>query len=251
MYIDLVMALNFAVDLLLILGANFLAGFPATLPRAIAASIVGGIYAGLCLLPGFSFLGSLLWRLIVLVCMSMIAFGWNRSAIRRGILFLFLSMALGGIALGLGNGGIPTLLGASAVVTLLCALGFRTNAGKQQYAVIRLGLNGKKHRVTALYDTGNTLKDPLTGKQVILVGPEVARALLGLDESQLMDPLGAVGCRSGLRLIPYRSIGQPNGMLLGSKMDEIYIDGVRRDAVVAFLPQSLGNGMYEALAGGI
>ena len=250
-YIDLVMGINFAVDLLLLVGTNFLAGYPAGWKKCAVSSALGGIYAGFCLLPGFFFLSSFLWRLVILGIMSVLAFGMNRSAIRRGILFVFLSMALGGIALGLADGGVVALLAAAGGLSLLCALGFRSSPGKQHYANVKLK-NGDRHRyITALYDTGNTLKDPLTGKQVILVGPEVAFSLLGLTRSQLADPFGTIGKIAGLRLIPYRSVGQPCGMLLGAKLDEVYVDGILRDMIVAFLPESLGNGTYEALAGGI
>ena len=89
-YLDLVMVLNFAVDLLLLMGANGLSGFPTVFGRCIAAAAVGGIYGGICMLPGFAFLGSTWWRLVILAGMSVLAFGWDGSALRRGILFVLL-----------------------------------------------------------------------------------------------------------------------------------------------------------------
>lgn len=250
MFIDLVMGLNFGVDLLLLVGTNFLAGYPAGWKRAAGAAAVGGVYAGFCLLPGFVFLSSLFWRMVLLAAMAILAFGLNKSALRRGILFVFLSMALGGIALGLGSGGPMALLAAAGGVALLSRLGFRNSPGKQQFATVKLKFADKQQDITALYDTGNTLKDPLTGKQVILVEPKIAFSLLGLTRSQLADPFGTMGKVSGLRLIPYRSVGQPCGMLLGAKPDAVYVDGILRDVIVGFVPERLGNGAYEALAGG-
>lgn len=253
MYLDLVVMLNFAVDFLLLMGTNSLAGFPKAPGRSAAAAAVGGIYGGVCLLPSFRFLGGTVWRIVFLGIMAVIAFGWNRSAVRRGILFVFLSMALGGIALGIGNGGALALIGAAAGVALLCAVGFQGKAGSQKYSTVELQLKGKSRRMTALHDTGNTLKDPVTGRQVLVVGADAARDLLGLTPQQLASPVQTMAEAKvpGLRLIPYRAVGNPCGMLLAMKMDEVRIDGVRKDMIVAFAPQRLGYDGVDALAGGI
>ena len=91
-YADVVMLLNFAVDFLLLLGTNRLTGYPPTLKRLSLAATLGGLYGGMCILPGFAFLGNTAWRLVFLGLMALIAFGCNESALRRGVLFVFLSM---------------------------------------------------------------------------------------------------------------------------------------------------------------
>lgn len=252
-YFELVAGLNFLVDLLLLLGANTLAGFPLRLKRSSAAAALGGIYGGLCMIPQVSFLAGTLWRLIFLGLMAVIAFGWNRSALRRGVLFVFLSMALGGIALGLGSGGVWALIGAAAGVALLCAVGFHGKAGRQKCSTVELSLNGRRRILTALHDTGNTLRDPVSGREVLVVGADVAWDLLGMSPEQLASPVQTMAevRIPGLRLIPYRAVGQAAGMLLAVKMDEVKLGGQSRDMIVAFAPQKLGMDGYEALAGGI
>ena len=250
-YVDLVMVLNFLVDFLLILGANSLSGFPPGYGRAVLAAAVGGIYGGVCLLPGFSFLGNSFWRLVFLGVMAVAAFGFDRSALRRGVLFAVLSMALGGIALGLNQKGTAALIAAAAALSLLCAVGFRTNAPGRKYGRVELRLGNRKRAVTALHDTGNTLRDPVSGAPVLVVGADVAWDLLGLTPAQLATPIETMLQVPGLRLVPYRSVGQPGGMLLAVKMDEVRLDGKKWDCIVAFAPQNLGNDGYEALAGGM
>ena len=252
-YLDLVMLLNFLVDFLLILGTNRLAGYPASPLRAAAASAVGGIYGGVCLIPGFSFLGNNWWRLIFLCLMAAIAFGWNRSALRRGVLFVLLSMALGGIALGLGSGGGLMLIAAAGGVALLCAVGFQGKIGARQYLQAELVFAGRKKLLTALCDTGNTLRDPITGSSVLVVGADVAWELLGLTDAQLAAPIETLASAGipGLRLIPYRAVGQPCGMLLAIKIDSVKIGGKGCAPIVAFAPHKLGNEGYQALAGGV
>lgn len=250
-YLDLVMGLNFCVDFLLLLGTNQLAGFPARPGRCALAAGLGGIYGGLCLLPRLLFLAFPLWRLVFLAMMAVICFGFDRSALRRGTLFVLLSMALGGIALGLGRGGGWTLIGAAAGVALLCILGFGGRITGQKYVTVEIRHSGKHSVLTALLDTGNTLRDPITGESVLVAGPEAARTLLGLTPGQLASPIESLSDVPGLRLIPYRAVGQSGGMLLGIRPEEVRIAGQRRQTIVAFAPESIGNEGYQALAGGI
>lgn len=251
-YLDLVMVLNFALDFLLLLGTNRLAGFPMAPGRSALAAALGGVYGGICLVPGFRFLGNSLWRLVFLALIAVIAFGWNRSALRRGCLFVFLSMALGGIALGLGNGGAWALVAAAAGVALLCCIGFQGRASSRSHATVELRYGKKRRRMTALLDTGNTLTDPVTGRKVLVVGADVAQELLGLELKMLQHPIETLAQKpvAGLRLIPYRAVGQPMGMLLAVKMDEVKLDGKTVDMTVAFAPQKIGTDGFEALAGG-
>ena len=251
-YLDLVVLLNFLVDFLLLMGTNRLCGCPLRTKRAAAAALVGGLYGGACFLPGFLFLGNTLWRLVFLGLMAVIAFGLNSGAIRQGILFVFLSMALGGIATGMGRDDFPGILLASGAVLLMCFVGFRGRVGRL-YTAVKLIHGGKIQMLTALQDTGNSLKDPVSGESVLIVGADVAQELLGLTEMDLKDPVMTVEKQTvpGLRLIPYRSVGNPYGMLLAARLDEVWIGKERAGGLVAFAPEEIGRGeAYQALAGG-
>lgn len=246
------MALNFLVDFLLLVGTNLLSGFPAGPGRCALAGALGAAYGGVCLLPGFGFLGSWLWRLVFLGLMTGTAFGWGRSALRRGALFLVLSMALGGIAQGFGKGNPAMLIPAAAGLWLLCRQGLR-NGTDQTYVPVALHYRGKMLKLLALRDTGNSLRDPLTGEQVLVAGADVADELLGLTRSQLSNPVETLahGSLPGLRLIPYRAVGQSGGMLLALRFPGTVIGKTRGAPLVAFAPQELGRGeAYRMLTGG-
>ena len=252
-YLDLVMILNFLVDFLLILGTNRLAGYPPGIARGAAAAFLGGVYAGICMVPGFRFLGNILWRVVFLALIGGIAFGWNRSAVQRGAVFVLLTMALGGIAMGMGNGTIPMLITAAGGLWLLCQFGFRGTLGEREYVPVELNWGGKKLSLIALRDTGNTLRDPLTGEQVFVAGADVAKELLGLTDRQLSAPVQTVasGILPGLRLIPYRAVGQPGNMLIALRIPDIKVGKCTKSALVAFAPQELGRGeVYRMLTGG-
>lgn len=253
-YADLVMVLNGLVDFLLLMGTNRLSGFPAEGKRAAFAAVFGAAYSGVCLVPGFRFLGNTFWRLIALGGISGLAFGWNRSALKRSGMFLLLSMALGGMALGLGKSNIWTLALSAGMLWLVCAVSFDGRMGHEEYIPLEICYQGRRIRILALRDTGNALRDPITGEGVFILSQAAASRLTGLTAEQLANPLETITQRpiSGLRLIPFHSVGCAGGMLLAMRMDQVKIGSRVQRAVVAFAPYGLGKGeVYQALIGGI
>lgn len=242
-YVDVLVLLNFLVDFLLLVGTNRLAGHPLGLKRALLAAALGGMYGGICVIPGLTFLGALWWRILSLVGMAGIAFGFRKRAIPRGILFVLLSMALGGVAVALGRGGFLSLILSAALIAGMCILGFRGKIGKEYVDVELDGV-----RLTALRDTGNTLTDPITGQQVLVVSSQFGKQLLGLTQSMLSDPVSAMGAVSGARLIPFSAVGRTGSLMLAKKYENVRIGTWKGSCLVAFAPNELG---YEALTGGV
>lgn len=252
-YLDLVICLNFLVDFLLLLGTNRLAGFPTGTWRCAGAALLGAVYSGACLLPGFRFLGSFLWRLVSLLLMGVMAFGWNASALKRCGIFLLLSMAMGGIALCMGRGDLLSLVLCGVMCFLLSLVSFGGQIGGREYVPLKITYDGSSASLIALKDTGNTLKDPVTGEQVLIISSEVAGRLTGLTADQLRHPLETMVLRPipGLRLVPYRSVGNAGGFLLAKRFEDVIIGDKRQSALVAFAAEGLGKGeIYQALTGG-
>lgn len=253
-YLDLVVILNFLVDFLLLLGTNRLSGFPASPLRAAAAAALGAVYSGVCMMPRMRFLGGLLWRIVSLAGMAVIAFGWDKSAWKRSGVFVLLSMALGGASLSIGHGNFLTLLLTAGGVWALCIVAFGGRVGGSEYVPVELTYGEKTVSIVALRDSGNTLRDPISGEQVLVVSGEVAEKLTGLTQEQLRAPLKTLMCRPvpGLRLIPYRAVGQAGDMLLAMRFDGVKIGNRTQSAVVAFAAEGLGRGdVYQALTGGV
>ena len=111
----------------------------------------------------------------------------------------------------------------------------------------------KRLRLLALRDTGNTLKDPVTGKGILVADAQSAETLLGLTKAQLSDPVGTVesGILPGLRLIPYHTIDRSQGMMLGLWVKEARVGRQRGGVLVALAPEELSqDGSVQALTGG-
>ena len=242
-YLDAFMGLNFLVDLCLLLGVNRLAGYPPGVGRAAAAAALGGGYAGACLVPGWQFLGSGLWRAVSLGLMGWTAFGADRSGWQRSMLFVLLSMALGGLALTMSAGGIGIAASAGALA-LIGKMGLRGQG--RRFVDVALTYGGQTVQLRALVDTGNSLCDPVTGEAVTVVSPEVGLRL-GLTMEVLADPAGRM--LPGLRLIPARTVGG-GGLLAAVRCEKVTIGGREGGRVVAFARETFGNGEYQALTGG-
>ena len=252
-YVDAVMAINFAVDFLLLLGTNRLSGFPCDRKRLIAAAMFGALYSGICLLPDFRFLGNMLWRTVSLGLMGSIAFGWSRSAAQRCALFGVLSLALGGMATAVGRSDLTALALAGLGLWCLCRLSMMSAPGSQEYVPLEIQYGEQCVKLLALRDTGNTLRDPITGKQVMVINLEAASKLTGLTRQQLQSPLETLTKRpmEGLRLIPFSTIGQGSGMMLAKVFEEVTVNGRKERCVVAFAPENFGEkGVWQALVGG-
>ena len=251
MYVDVLWMLNFVVDLLLLIATNRLSGYPTVIRRVILSSMIGGFYGSFCIIPGLTFLARTFWRLIALVLMACVAFGFHKDSLRRCVLYIFLSMALGGIALGMGQGGFLSVILCAILVCMMCIFGLRGRLGKR-FLPVSIRYNGKCYRFTAMVDTGNSLTDPISGQQAMVVSADLGRRILGERGLSFADPVAVINRIQGGRLIPYHTVGISGGMLAAKKFQEVTIGNWHGECLVAFSPQDLGSGeAYEALTGGI
>ncbi|HHV26858.1 sigma-E processing peptidase SpoIIGA [Anaerosalibacter bizertensis] len=98
-----------------------------------------------------------------------------------------------------------------------------------------INLNNKQANIVALVDTGNSLKEPISQRPVIIVEffaikdllPEKVQNLFLENEDLDLDEITDIMIESvdeiKLRVIPFKAIGTENGILLGFKPDEILI----------------------------
>ncbi len=253
-YLSVVIGLNVLVHWMLMLGVNRLSGYPQRSARYLLAALIGGVHSGLCLLQHFAFLSNLLWRCIFLCLTGAVAYGTDRSGIRRTMLFMLLSMAFSGVAAGAANGGAWSAVSGGVIFCVAGYFGMDALADRREYVEVELQKDGKRETLMALRDTGNTLRDPVSGQSVLVADAKSAEVLLGLSKQQLRCPVETVasGTVQGLRLIPYRAVGQSCGMLVAIRLEQVRIGSWQGSAVVAFAPEGLGENLtYRALTGGM
>ena len=281
-YVDAVFALNAALDYLLLAGGARLAGAAGRRARLALAAILGGIYAALSFWPPLRWLSAMPARLGMLGAMVLLAYGTGRRALAQGGLFLLLSLALCGLVLGLsallgaqiwlldgrayyavGFGTLVLTAGALYCAGALVLRGAAARAGAE-IVPVTLRLGQRQVQAALLRDTGNTLRDPFSGRPVLVLGWRTAAQLLppGLrsraaslaaEPVQAVEELARAAPELQTRLIPYRAVGQSRGLLLAIRCDAVQEKhgAVRRGVLAAISPTELSDGgAYDGLIGG-
>lgn len=279
-YLDRVFLLNLLVDHLLLTATARLAGRPLCRGRLLLCAAGGGLYAAAVFLPGLGFLARPLCRLAAGAAMGLLAWRRERRPWRMTALFFLLSAGLAGLLLALGlAAGSPTallnrvyyadvswplLLGATAAFSLLLHLVFRQGARHEggEWMDVTISLGGRRQRLRALHDTGNTLRDPASGQPVLVLEQEALEALWTQEAAELLrqslppeEKLARLyrlegSCR--FSLLPYCSVGTPSGLLLAVRSDYVKIGRITYPRILlALSPGPVGDGSYQALWGGM
>ena len=214
--------------------------------RAVLGAMAGGIYSAACLLPALTFLRGNVWYGVSLGAVCLVTFGFSREAGKPAAMYCLLRMSVDGLAKAQNQ--VQTLLWA-AIFCGICLLGFYRQ--KRRFLPVELCCGENRAHLQGLVDTGHSLRDPVTGSQVLIVGADVAQTLTGLSPQQLADPVRSMGKLPGLRLIPYKTVGKSQGMLLAMQMPNGKIGNRTGNILVAFSPQVLDeSGKFQALIGG-
>ncbi len=249
----LVGILNCIVELILLMAVDRFSGLPTPAWKKIAASALAGLHGAFSLLPGTACLAEPVWRWGLLTVLGLMLYFRESKCLARLALMLLLNFAVEGFQQLTDQSQLFSFALAGVLVAMLCVFCFR-DAGSQRYIPVVLQLGDRRMELTALIDSGNTLRDPITGEGVLIISHKAAYTLTGLTRQQLAVPLETVGKAgiSGLRLIPYHCVGCDNGMLLAMRFEKAKIGGKEKDLLVAFAPAGLGKeGTFQALAGGI
>lgn len=274
-YLDRVFLLNSVVDYLLFLCAARLCGFPLHRRRLIFCAVLGGVYAAAVFISELAFLAHPAIRLAFGGLLALAAF----RRFRPVLTFFLLSAALAGtlLALGLAFGSVAGLAQrlyyadvswqALILVSILFYVLLRLFAGQAarhgggELLQIKVSVGGRIQTVTALHDTGNTLRDPVTGCPALVMERRCADALWTpavadvlaeqLSPEEKMAKLHRIGCPVRFTLLPFRAVGTAAGLLLAACSDYIEVNGKRYPRTpVALSEQAVSDGGgYHALWG--
>ncbi|MBQ5813219.1 MAG: sigma-E processing peptidase SpoIIGA [Clostridia bacterium] len=253
-YIDALFCVNFIIDFFLINMTAVLRGNTASLKRMILAAFIGGaVGCILFFLPE----GGLLIAARPMCCMTMAyaayGYGGRRRFTGDCIMLCVMSFILSGCVIAISYMA-PQTGGLVNNSSVYFDISFRTlvfGAAAVYFSlrfILRPGSMGtvnekKKLRVTigenessfnAFADTGNMMRDPVSGKKVIMVSPSIMRDLLGC-KWRLLDGLAAdntssvfeslVSCGGpAFGMAPYTAVGG-KGMMITVRPDRIEIDG--------------------------
>ncbi len=221
LYVDVLFLVNFMMDYLLLLLVRQMLKCTAT-------------HGDICL---GAFLGSLLTCIIIAVpipyeIIKFILFhmGVNTFMIRAGLKIknvrsfvkAYIMLYIGGFLLGgflqavqqyirVGSLFFAIAIGGYHIISKLWDFIAAVQKVNQCQCEVDLYWETNKRQVTAIVDTGNRLRDPITDCPVSILDRTVAKEFLGNIKM------------SQVRYIPYHSIGKPKGVLLVLKIDQMCV----------------------------
>lgn len=276
-YLDSLFLLNLGLDGLLLSAAAKLGGARQKRWRILLAAALGALYTAMVFCISQPYAGHLLVRLGVAAGMVLLAVGMNQRPMWVLALFFLLSCSLaGGVLLlemaGVGRmstgEGFPVTLSDGRLL-LLCGAGeyllvslfTRLPVGRRGGEIVTalLTCEGRRVILGVLVDSGNLLRDPLTGNPVLIAEQRAVSGLFPREcrpkreelehPADSLEGLSQRWTPSRLRLVPYRAVGTEQGMLLAVRVDEMEVDGIRtKNRLVAVAPGRMGTD-YQGLIG--
>ncbi|MBQ6848904.1 MAG: sigma-E processing peptidase SpoIIGA [Clostridia bacterium] len=268
-YGDILLALNWWLDFLLLLGVRRTLGGGARPWRLALGALAGAFSCFTLFLPPLSVWWSLLIKLASALLMVLIAFRWQgwRQLARRVFLLFALSAGLAGLCGALyfyvapadfyvANGVVyyafpPLLLVLLSVVCYgllwLSEHWMRRRAPAQRVFRVTVTVGENHTTFPCLYDSGNHLMEPFSGFPVLVVERDVAEQIVTVPSDPEELPIG-----QGWRLIPYDTL-KGGGLLpafMPRRVDIHTRQGERAitECYVAVCDR-LGRGEYRGLMG--
>lgn len=264
-YLEYLLLENFITGGLLLLLTAKLAGDKPGIMRLLAGSAISGAGGLTIFIPLSGFLSVILRTgLTALICAAV--FGLKpKRLVKRTLLFLALNFLSGGAAMAFtlwqqipavtGNGALYTqpltygILLAAAIPAFAVTYFFvRLVREKRMENITRgrvcLNIKGKVYSFEALVDSGNSLKEPFTGRSAALIDCKGA-AKLPFDPEEAMsgddDEL-----KSRFVLLPFKAVGTEEGVLKGIRTDSITFGNREiKGTVLAFYEGDFGD--FEVL----
>ena len=288
-YLDIIFFENLIMNSIILYAASIILKLKPKFFRILISSAIGSIYSIILYITEMKIYSSIISKIILSIIMTYVAFNpQNVKKMWKQILIFYLtSFVFGGVALYLiyflkpqdilmKNGmyageyvlKVIMLGGIVAFVVIKISLKIiKTKINpKDMYCKIKIKLNEKEIETTAMVDTGNLVKEPITNTPVIIVESSLLYEILPKEilnnlEGVLSGDLSNIPQEvqdeyiSKMRCIPFKSLGKENGMLLGIKSDEIEVlkedeNKIIKNAIIGIYDKSLTKrGEYRALVG--
>ena len=217
-YIDELIMLNFIIDFLILKTASSILKLNTKTSRLIISSIVGEISL-LYLFVSFNNIELTLFKLLIGIIMNLISFGYInlKDFIKNLLYFYMFSFFLGGTLYYLKIESLVKykyyILLIPIIMNILKKLTYNLkNIIKLRHKVTIYLKNGNVLYLNGYMDTGNTLVDPYTNKNVIIINKDIKEKFF---------------------LVPFKTI-ENSSLLKCFKPKKVYIDGIgeRNESVV-------------------
>lgn len=244
-YLDAVFLENFVMNFAVILSETILLNSALCIWKKIFAALIGTFYYLITLIfPKMAYL-----QLVIGCVITLVAFTPNdwREFCKIFVLYYFINFLFAGVAFAficffnqgkfsifngviVGNFNLIKLFFAVLVGLILLIYFFNKKREHVTKNVI-ISICGVKKEVCLLLDTGNLLKEPYTDKPVMILEKQVLNGMIADDILNGLEEIfsGKKNVPVGMFLIPYKSIGNCGGFLLGIKPDFVRVKNSKKN----------------------
>lgn len=255
-YLDIVILENICMNFIILFATGIINKTQIRYRRIFFASLLGGVYAVVAYMKMLEIYSNMLVKIILSICMVYIAFRSEKIKIlfRQLLIFYLTSFTFGGVSFALlyfvkpqnifmrngvytGVYPIKIVLISGIIGFAVLIIAFKVIKGRinknNMYCQIKINLFENYKTVKGVIDTGNFLKDPITGVPVIIVEKESLTGFINKDiidnvekiiNGSINEQIDINTYSSRIRLIPFSSLGRKNGLLLGISVDSVEIE---------------------------
>lgn len=284
LYVDIIFLENVFMNSIILLATGVILKTQIKIWRNLISSILGSIYAIIIYISKIQIYSNVFLKLLLSIAIVYIAFKPQniKSFIKHIIIFYLTSFTFGGVAFALlyfvspqdilyqdgvliGTYPIKIILIGGIVGFITITNAFKNIKGrlnhKDMYCNLTVYSGGKHVMVNALVDTGNFLRDPITKMPVVVIESEKLTELFPKEVLENVTNIingKAINLgeySSKIRVIPFKSLGKENGLLLGVKIYEVEVEYQdieyrHKDVIVGIYNGNLSrNGKYAGLVG--
>lgn len=287
-YIDIIIVENLIMNYIILYATGLISKNKISYLRIFLASLIGSIYAATQYISKLNIYSNFIIKTILSIIIIFVAFNPQniKKLCKQLVLFYLTTFTFGGVATYLiyllkpqniiikngmyvGTYVLKVIFIGAILGTIILIISFRLSKNKMTkkdlICQIKIKLNGKEKVLNAIVDTGNMLKEPITGNPVVVI-EKVAlydlmpkeilnntESILGGDFEQIPEKIKKEYIQR-LKIIPFSSLGKQNGMLVGIKPEKLEVineqSEEKNNARIGIYNKSLTKrGEYNALIG--
>ena len=287
-YIDIIILENLIMNYIILYATGLISKNKIYYFRILCASLIGAIYSVTQYISKLQVYSNWMLRIILSIVMIFIAFYPQnvKKMCKNLMLFYLTTFTFGGVATYLiymlkpesiiikngmfvGTYVLKVIFMGAIIGTIVLIISFKLAKNKitkkDMICQVKITLNKKDKILNAIVDTGNMLKEPITGNPVMVVErsslydlmpKEIlnnTEEILGGDFEKIPEEVKKVYIPK-LKMIPFSSLGKQNGMLIGIKPDKVEVinehTNYKKDVIIGIYNKSLTKrGEYNALIG--
>ena len=283
-YVDVVFIENLLINYIILCATAIIAKNKIHFLKFLLASSFGSLYAILNYIINLSNLENFFLKLFISSFMILISFDNKKIKVffKNLIMFYLTSFTFGGAAFmllffvspesviyenGRFIGTYPLKItiygGVLGFIIIILVAKFIKNKFSNTLCDLEIFFKGKVIKLKTLVDSGNLLKEPISNQDVIVVQKSSLEDLIDkkiLNEATSMIKGSLIGDMSKelyeykFKVIPFSSLGNENGVLIGFKPDyiKIYSDEeiIKKDVIIGIYDGALSKtNLYTSLIG--